>query len=163
MLHPSGKYVKPIMHAKARLQRKTERDPGSAEGTPIYEEEQPTPPELTCPICAQLLREAVLTICCGESFCAECLQNRLLELGPFSKCPGSCCTSKISADSIVPNKKMRQAVDHFVSTHNAPSHAVVGTSKADFVDQMSVFQPMLQPQLIPQQQVWAWPLRYSYF
>ena len=30
------------------------------------------PPELTCSICKELVRDAVIIPCCGESFCDEC-------------------------------------------------------------------------------------------
>uniref|UniRef100_A0A914CKW2 RING-type domain-containing protein n=1 Tax=Acrobeloides nanus TaxID=290746 RepID=A0A914CKW2_9BILA len=140
-LHPSGKYVKPIMHHKARLQRKQEKNGGSAEGTPVYEEhvQQPPPSELTCPICGQLLREAVLTICCGESFCAECIQQRLLDMGPLNKCPGNSCNSKLSADQLVPNKKMRQAVEHFINSQGSSAGAITGASKESSTEAFSMF------------------------
>jgi protein MPE1 len=39
----------------------------------------PTDPDLTCPICSKLLRDAVLTPCCSISFCQECVHNFLNE------------------------------------------------------------------------------------
>lgn len=36
-------------------------------------------PDLTCPICSKLLREATLAPCCSTSFCEECLHNILLD------------------------------------------------------------------------------------
>ncbi|VDK75301.1 unnamed protein product [Litomosoides sigmodontis] len=122
MLHPSGKYVVPIMHWKAR-----QKKPEVAKPEPEIRE---IPPELKCPICSQLLRDAVLTTCCGDSFCADCLQQRLLET-PNAKCPGTnCFQTAVSADKLVPNLKMRQAVEAFKhgavhstafeSTNNSP-------------------------------------------
>ncbi|POY70066.1 hypothetical protein BMF94_6928 [Rhodotorula taiwanensis] len=39
----------------------------------------PTDPDLTCPICSKLLRDAVLTPCCSTAFCDECVTNALLD------------------------------------------------------------------------------------
>ncbi|MFH4974791.1 hypothetical protein AB6A40_001500 [Gnathostoma spinigerum] len=107
MLHPSGKYVVPVLHWKARQQKK----PETAAPSPGLEE-RTIPPELKCPLCNHLLRDAVLTTCCGDSFCAECVTQRLLESN--SKCPGSnCIQTSVSADQLVPNLKVRQAVEAF--------------------------------------------------
>ncbi|VDN03133.1 unnamed protein product [Thelazia callipaeda] len=121
MLHPSGKYVVPIMHWKAR-----QKKPEVAKPEPEIRE---VPPELKCPICSQLLREAVLTTCCGDSFCADCFQHRLLET-PNAKCPGTnCFQTAVSADKLVPNLKMRQAVEAFKNSavHSASSENITCT------------------------------------
>ena len=34
--------------------------------------EENIPPELICSICNELVKEAVIIPCCGESFCDEC-------------------------------------------------------------------------------------------
>ncbi|KIH62337.1 hypothetical protein ANCDUO_07382 [Ancylostoma duodenale] len=88
MLHPSGKLV-------------------IAEEGPAVE--RVPPPELTCPICSHLLKDAVLTTCCGNSFCADCISNKLME-SPDRQCPGKNCDHKqVSVDALVPNKTVRQA------------------------------------------------------
>lgn len=35
-------------------------------------EEETVPPELTCKVCKELVRDAVIIPCCAESFCDEC-------------------------------------------------------------------------------------------
>ncbi|KAJ1347547.1 hypothetical protein KIN20_002627 [Parelaphostrongylus tenuis] len=102
MLHPSGKLVVPIMHWKARQHTKK-----VTEEVPTIE--RVPPQELTCPICSHLLKDAVLTTCCGHSFCADCISNKLME-SPDRQCPGKNCDQKqLSVDSLVPNKTVRQA------------------------------------------------------
>ncbi|KAK6059132.1 zinc finger, C3HC4 type [Cooperia oncophora] len=87
MLHPSGKLV-------------TEEGPAV---------ERVPPPELTCPLCSHLLKDAVLTTCCGHSFCADCISNKLME-STDRACPGKNCDQKqLSVDALVPNKTVRQA------------------------------------------------------
>ncbi|KAK6029770.1 DWNN domain protein [Ostertagia ostertagi] len=71
--------------------------------------ERVPPPELTCPLCSHLLKDAVLTTCCGHSFCADCISNKLME-SPERQCPGRNCDQKqLSVDALVPNKTVRQA------------------------------------------------------
>ncbi|ETN81944.1 DWNN domain protein [Necator americanus] len=71
--------------------------------------ERVPPPELTCPICSHLLKDAVLTTCCGNSFCADCISNKLME-SQDRQCPGKNCDHmQVSVDALVPNKSVRQA------------------------------------------------------
>ena len=104
MLHQAtGKYVIPIMHYEARKNKKKElpfdlihsQQPGVAQaamgsGSPA-QEERAAPLELACSICKSLLRDAVLAVCCGDSFCADCIQQKVLE-DPQQTCPGNGCT-----------------------------------------------------------------------
>ncbi|KAL7005028.1 Protein mpe1 [Cystobasidiomycetes sp. EMM_F5] len=53
----------------------------------------PTDPDLTCPLCNRLLRDAVKTPCCSTSYCEECIHNYLSE-NDFV-CPQ--CESKIKS------------------------------------------------------------------
>ncbi|KHN70660.1 E3 ubiquitin-protein ligase RBBP6 [Toxocara canis] len=129
MLHPSGKFVVPIMHWKARQQKKTELSRAPEPDNRVI------PPELRCPLCSQLLRDAVLTTCCGDSFCAECVQQRLLE-SVNAKCPGAnCIQTSISADKIVPNLKVRQAVEAFKKAAPSAQSGTSGTQQAPVLQQ----------------------------
>lgn len=40
---------------------------------------QPTDPDLTCPICSKLLKEAVVVPCCSTAFCDECIRSYLVK------------------------------------------------------------------------------------
>ena len=53
----------------------------------------PTDPDLVCPLCSRLLRDAVKTGCCSTSYCEECIHNYLSE-NDFV-CPE--CESKIKS------------------------------------------------------------------
>lgn len=144
-LHPSGKYVVQIMHFNARNQRKQE----STIGIETTEEEpREVPLELACPLCKYLLREAVLATCCGDSFCAECAQQIVLD-DKRGECPGTGCNQKITADSLVPNNKMRQAVQKFLSATDKPSAsgAAAGASKPDVSNTSSLLHKLL-PDLV---------------
>ena len=75
------------------------------------------PPDLQCPLCGELFREAVIIPCCGKSFCDSCIRPRLLEEtlssgNALGTCP-ECKRDGISPDSLIPNLNLRQAVLNF--------------------------------------------------
>jgi len=71
----------------------------------------PVPDNLRCPLCQKLFKDAVSIPCCGKSYCDECIRNYLLkETENKMKCPN--CQQEQSPDNLVPNKKIRQAVEH---------------------------------------------------
>lgn len=70
------------------------------------------PAELICPICNDLINEAVVMSCCGSSFCAECVQNLIIE-DPGRECAGDGCTVPLSVDSMIGNKSLRKAVENY--------------------------------------------------
>uniref|UniRef100_A0A183C6S2 Amidase domain-containing protein n=1 Tax=Globodera pallida TaxID=36090 RepID=A0A183C6S2_GLOPA len=116
MIHPSGKFVKPIMHHQARMQRKYEPFPGQPDESRSPGQSATTtavPEQFRCRLCGGILRDAVLSACCGHSFCAECYQQQLLT-HPTQLCPGADCVQQISADSLVPNKMLRDAVQKYL-------------------------------------------------
>jgi protein MPE1 len=65
----------------------------------------PTDPDLTCPLCNRLLRDAVKTPCCSTTYCEECIHNYLSE-NDFV-CPE--CESKIkSLKNLVKDEDRRE-------------------------------------------------------
>lgn len=62
------------------------------------------PPELTCSICKELMKDAVVIPCCGKSFCDDCIREHLLE-NEFT-CP-ACNETDVSPDTLMPNKTLR--------------------------------------------------------
>mmetsp|Transcript_8047 Transcript_8047/g.21194 ORF Transcript_8047/g.21194 Transcript_8047/m.21194 type:complete len:432 (+) Transcript_8047:88-1383(+) len=61
--------------------------------------------ELVCPLCAELFSSAVISSCCGESFCEGCAQ---LQLEREGKCAS--CGKEAAKLKLLPNKQLRQAV-----------------------------------------------------
>lgn len=64
------------MEKKAYSEKKIEKNPW------LLDEEKPTtdtkvtvPQELLCPICKELLKDAVMMPCCASSACDECGRN----------------------------------------------------------------------------------------
>uniref|UniRef100_A0AC34FNU1 E3 ubiquitin-protein ligase RBBP6 n=1 Tax=Panagrolaimus sp. ES5 TaxID=591445 RepID=A0AC34FNU1_9BILA len=124
LLHQSGRYVMPILHYKARETRKLvdkaliEREQQLANNKDFTTTSSPTvdekvPQELECPLCHGLLVDALLAPCCGESFCAECIQNYMLkccENEEGARCPTCPISKPLSVDTLIPNKRIRDAV-----------------------------------------------------
>ena len=66
--------------------------------------EMEIPPELICSICKEVVKDAVIIPCCGESFCYDCIQEYLCE-NEFT-CP-SCKAPDVSPEKLAPNKALR--------------------------------------------------------
>ncbi|KAL5254827.1 hypothetical protein ACHWQZ_G014309 [Mnemiopsis leidyi] len=63
------------------------------------------PPEMKCPICKQLMVEASISNCCGQSFCDDCIREKLLD---DSICPE--CGEETSPARLVSNKALRVTI-----------------------------------------------------
>jgi len=68
------------------------------------------PPHFRCSICSRIFEDAVLTPCCGETACDQCIRDSLVHSG--GTCP--MCTQPLQAERLVPNKQLRAAVDTFL-------------------------------------------------
>ena len=65
MLHPSGGYV--------ILKQRNAHLLGQGKKASTPEPEPDIPAEFRCPICKNMLSNAVLLACCGRSYCDSCL------------------------------------------------------------------------------------------
>ncbi|XP_051243076.1 E3 ubiquitin-protein ligase RBBP6 [Dicentrarchus labrax] len=112
MLTNCGHYAIPAIHAKAYAIGKKEKPPFVPQEQPKSEDkEDPVPDELLCLICHDLLSDAVVIPCCGNSYCDDCIRNALLD-SEEHVCP-TCNQSDVSPDTLIANKFLRQAVNTF--------------------------------------------------
>uniref|UniRef100_A0A7N0U7B8 RING-type domain-containing protein n=1 Tax=Kalanchoe fedtschenkoi TaxID=63787 RepID=A0A7N0U7B8_KALFE len=74
-------------------------------------------PELRCRICRDYLREAMLILCCHQTFCKHCIDKELRK----GRCP-ACMRS--GSSHLIPNRLVRTMVDRFVYSRNPPGSAV---------------------------------------
>jgi protein MPE1 len=73
---------------------------------------QPTDPDLTCPICSKLLRDAVVTPCCGTAFCDDCIRTSLARNN--NACP-ECETRLKSPSQLKVDDDRRRRVAEYVA------------------------------------------------
>ncbi|NXY78983.1 RBBP6 ligase, partial [Glareola pratincola] len=71
MLTNSGTYAIPILNAEAYAREKKEKPP-FLPAEPSSSSEDPVPDELLCPLCKEIMTDAAVIPCCGNSYCDEC-------------------------------------------------------------------------------------------
>ncbi|XP_042463221.1 E3 ubiquitin ligase PQT3-like isoform X3 [Zingiber officinale] len=92
------------------------------EGLPTTRPVCDLPPQLHCPLCKEVMKDAVLTSkCCFTSFCDKCIRDYIM-----SKLMCFCGATDILADDLLPNKTFREAISRIMesttaSTENAGS------------------------------------------
>ncbi|KAJ7537906.1 hypothetical protein O6H91_11G027400 [Diphasiastrum complanatum] len=97
------------------------------------------PPELRCPLCRDVLKDAVLTSkCCFKSYCDRCIREQIMSKG---KC--ICGATNILADDLLPNKTLREAIDRLLESTAMTSSAENAGSKVQIQDMESA--PLPRP------------------
>ncbi|TNM97249.1 hypothetical protein fugu_015405 [Takifugu bimaculatus] len=118
MLTNCGHYAIPAIHAKAYAVGKKEKPPFLPQELPVSNDKDPVPKELLCLICKEMLTDAVVIPCCGNSFCDDCIRTALLDSDQHT-CP-TCKQSEVSPDTLIANKFLRQAVNTFQKDQGQP-------------------------------------------
>ncbi|XP_045486649.1 E3 ubiquitin-protein ligase RBBP6 isoform X3 [Pieris rapae] len=110
MMTPSGTFAVPAVDREAYLASESAVGPETLPNTPAAPE--PTiPDELICSLCRDLLTDAVMIPCCGNSFCDECIRGALLE-SEDHECP-DCREKEIAPTTLIPNRFLRNSVSSF--------------------------------------------------
>lgn len=115
--------------SKAYAVGKKEKPPFVPQELPVSNDKDPVPKELLCLICKEMLTDAVVIPCCGNSFCDDCeshlhTRTHTLILRPAEYvCPSgirtalldsdqhtcpTCKQSDVSPDTLIANKFLRQ-------------------------------------------------------
>ncbi|KAM9259335.1 E3 ubiquitin-protein ligase RBBP6-like [Cariama cristata] len=112
MLTNSGKYAIPIINAEAYARGKKEKPPFlPEEPSSSSSSNDPLPDELLCLLCKDIMTDAAIIPCCGNSYCDECIRTALLESEEHT-CP-TCHQTDVCPDTLIANKSLRQAVNNF--------------------------------------------------
>ncbi|OVA18862.1 DWNN domain [Macleaya cordata] len=75
------------------------------------------PPELRCPLCKEVMKDAVLTSkCCFQSFCDKCIRGNII-----SKSMCICGATSTLADDLIPNKTLRDTINSILESNNSSS------------------------------------------
>ncbi|XP_010917745.1 E3 ubiquitin ligase PQT3-like [Elaeis guineensis] len=121
MATPDGSYALPG-GAVAVLKPNEAAFEKEIEGLPTTRTVSDLPPELHCPLCKEVMKDAVLTgKCCFRSFCDKCIRDYII-----SKSMCVCGATDILADDLLPNKTLRETISRILesttsSTENAGS------------------------------------------
>ncbi|KAG5248863.1 E3 ubiquitin ligase [Salix suchowensis] len=119
MATPDGSYALPS-GAVAVLKPNEAAFEREIEGLPSTRPVGDLPPELHCPLCKEVMKDAVLTSkCCFMSFCDKCIRDYIISK---SKCV--CGVSNVLADDLLPNKTLRDTINRILESGNSSAENV---------------------------------------
>ncbi|MQL81922.1 hypothetical protein Taro_014371 [Colocasia esculenta] len=111
MATPDGSYALPS-GAVAVLKPNEAAFEKEIEGLPSTRVATDLPPELRCPLCKEVMKDAVLTSkCCFSSFCDKCIRDYII-----SKSICVCGATNILADDLLPNKTLRETINRILES-----------------------------------------------
>ncbi|XP_019150253.1 PREDICTED: zinc finger CCCH domain-containing protein 18-like [Ipomoea nil] len=114
---PDGSYALPS-GASAVLKPNEAAFEKEVEGMPSTRSVGELPPELHCPLCKEVMKDAVLTSkCCFKSFCDKCIRDYII-----SKLMCVCGATNILADDLLPNKTLRDTINRILESNNSSEH-----------------------------------------
>ncbi|KAJ0602830.1 putative transcription factor interactor and regulator CCHC(Zn) family [Helianthus annuus] len=114
MATPDGSYALPS-GAVAVLKPNEAAFEKEIEGMPSTRTVGDLPPELHCPLCTQVMKDAVLTSkCCFKSFCDKCIRDHII-----NKSVCVCGATNVLADDLLPNKTLRDTINRILESNNS--------------------------------------------
>ncbi|EFH46365.1 hypothetical protein ARALYDRAFT_914980 [Arabidopsis lyrata subsp. lyrata] len=73
------------------------------------------PPELKCPLCKEVMRDAALASkCCLKSYCDKCIRDHII-----AKSMCACTATDVLADDLLPNKTLRDTINRILESGNS--------------------------------------------
>ncbi|KAJ4831593.1 hypothetical protein Tsubulata_015277 [Turnera subulata] len=113
---PDGSYALPS-GAVAVLKPNEDAFEKEIQGLPSTRSVGDLPPELHCPMCKEVMKDAVLASkCCLNSFCDKCIRDYIIS---NSKCV--CGETNVLADDLLPNKTLRDTINRILESGNSNS------------------------------------------
>ncbi|XP_057999872.1 E3 ubiquitin ligase PARAQUAT TOLERANCE 3-like [Hevea brasiliensis] len=102
------------------------------------------PPELLCPLCKQVIKDAVLTSkCCFKSFCDKCIRVHLIT----SKLKCVCGATNILTDYLIPNMTLRDTINCIVKSGPCYSSSGENAKRNSFQDKDMELAHCSEPQI----------------
>ncbi|KAL1330882.1 hypothetical protein HN51_048120 [Arachis hypogaea] len=115
MVNPQGSYALPngsvavLKPNEAAFEKEIEGLPSTTRSVGDL------PPELHCPLCNDVMKDAMLTSkCCFKSFCDKCIRDYII-----SKSMCICGATNILADDLLPNKTLRDTIIRILESGNS--------------------------------------------
>ncbi|KAF6162721.1 hypothetical protein GIB67_028990 [Kingdonia uniflora] len=122
MATPDGSYALPS-GAVAVLKPNEAAFDKEVEGLPSTRSLNDIPSELRCPLCKEVMKDAVLTSkCCFNSFCDKCIRDLMI-----SKSQCVCGATNVLADDLLPNKALRKTINHMLESNSNSSGGNAGS------------------------------------
>ncbi|CAL4916852.1 unnamed protein product [Urochloa decumbens] len=122
MQTPDGSYALPS-GAGAVLKPNEAAFEKEIEGLPTTRSVGELPPELRCPLCKEVMKDAVLTSkCCFRSFCDKCIRDYII-----NKSMCVCGATSILADDLLPNKTLRETISRILEAPPTSSTENMGS------------------------------------
>ncbi|KAI4981114.1 hypothetical protein ZWY2020_021599 [Hordeum vulgare] len=122
MATPDGSYALPS-GAGAVLKPNEAAFEREIEGLPTTRSLSDLPQELRCPLCKEVMKDAVLTSkCCFKSFCDKCIRDYII-----NKSMCVCGATSILADDLLPNKTLRETISRILEAPPTSSTENVGS------------------------------------
>ncbi|XP_064940845.1 E3 ubiquitin ligase PQT3-like [Musa acuminata AAA Group] len=89
------------------------------EGIPSVCRVSDLPPELNCPLCKKVMKDAVMSSkCCFASFCDQCIRDHII-----TKSMCICGAKQLVADDLIPNVTLRETINSFLVISSRSSSA----------------------------------------
>ncbi|CAB0042064.1 unnamed protein product [Trichogramma brassicae] len=110
--HRAGHWIKDCPMPKTKREKsQLKRKKTTIEEPSTDVVQTPIPKEIICPICKEILNDAVMIACCAMTFCHECISTYLVE-SEDQQCP-HCKEKDVSPEQCWPNRYLRKAVSRF--------------------------------------------------
>ncbi|KAH1074990.1 hypothetical protein J1N35_027318 [Gossypium stocksii] len=138
MATPDGSYALPS-GAVAVLKPNEAAFEKEIEGLPSTRSVGDLPPELHCPLCKEVMKDAVLTSkCCFKSFCDKCIRDHII-----SKSMCVCGATNILADDLLPNKTLRDTINRILESGNSSADNAGSTFQVQDMESARCPQPKI--------------------
>ncbi|XP_007039787.2 PREDICTED: E3 ubiquitin-protein ligase RBBP6 isoform X2 [Theobroma cacao] len=138
MATPDGSYALPS-GAVAVLKPNEAAFEKEIEGLPSTRSVGDLPPELHCPLCKEVMKDAVLTSkCCFKSFCDKCIRDHII-----SKSMCICGATNILADDLLPNKTLRDTINRILESGNSSADNAGSTFQVQDMESARCPQPKI--------------------
>ncbi|KAF2313107.1 hypothetical protein GH714_009294 [Hevea brasiliensis] len=138
MATPDGSYALPS-GAVAVLKPNEAAFEKEIEGLPSTRSVGDLPPELHCPLCKEVMKDAVLTSkCCFKSFCDKCIRDYII-----SKAKCVCGATNILADDLLPNKTLRDTINRILESGNSSAENAGSTFQVQDMESARNPQPKI--------------------
>ncbi|CAL5187648.1 unnamed protein product [Lathyrus oleraceus] len=97
------------------------------------------PPELHCPLCNNVMKNAVLTSkCCFKSFCDKCIRDYIMSKSAFV-----CHATNVLADDLLPNNMLRDAIKRILESGNGSTENAGSTYQVQDMESSRCQQPTI--------------------